>query len=84
MYKVEIVKSAIKELARLPKKEAIRITEKISELKENPRPKGCAKLSGSKDEYRIRMGNYRVLYTIQDNILVVKVFKIGNRKDVYS
>ena len=83
MYKVEIVKSAIKELAKLPKKEAIRITEKISELKGSPRPKGCIKLSGTKDEYRIRMGNYRVLYTIEDDILLVQVFKIGNRKDIY-
>jgi len=83
MYKVEIVKSAIKELAKIPTKEAIKLTEKINELKENPRPKGCIKLSGTKDEYRIRAGNYRVLYTIEDNVLLVQVFKVGHRKDVY-
>jgi len=83
MYKVEIVKSAIKELAKIPTKEAIKLTEKINELKENPRPKGCIKLSGTKDEYRIRVGNYRVLYTIEDNVLLVQVFKVGHRKDVY-
>ena len=83
MYKVEIVKSAIKELAKIPTKEAIKLTEKINELKENPRPKGCIKLSGTKDEYRIRIGNYRVLYTIEDDVLLVQVFKVGHRKDVY-
>ena len=83
MYKVEIVKSAIKELARIPTKEAIRLTEKINDLRENPRPKGCVKLSGTKNEYRIRVGNYRVLYTVEDGVLLVHVFKIGNRKDVY-
>ena len=83
MYKVEIVKSALKELSKIPIKEAIWVTEKIYELKDNPRPNGCVKLSGSKDEYRIRVGNYRVLYTIEGNILLVTIFKIGHRKDVY-
>jgi len=83
MYDVEIVKSAIKELSKIPLKEAIRITEKINELKLNPRPQSCVKLSGSKDEYRIRIGNYRVLYTIEDTLILVRIFKIGHRKNVY-
>lgn len=83
MYKVEIVKSAIKELSKIPSKEALWVLEKIDSLKENPRPQGCIKLTGSKDEYRIRVGNYRVLYTIEDNMLLVQIFNIGHRKDVY-
>lgn len=83
MYKVQIVKSALKELAKIPTKEAIRLTEKIYSLKDNPRPKGCIKLSGTKDQYRIRVGNYRLLYTIEDHILFVHVFKVGHRKDIY-
>jgi mRNA interferase RelE/StbE len=83
MYKVEIVKSAIKELSKISSKEALWVLEKIETLKENPRPQGSIKLTGSKDEYRIRVGNYRVLYTIEDTILFVQVFKIGHRKDVY-
>ncbi len=83
MYEVKIVKSAIKELSNIPTKEALRITEKIYQLRDDPRPKSCVKLSGSKDEYRIRVGNYRVLYTINDYILLVQVFKIGHRKDAY-
>ena len=83
MYSVRIVKSAIKELSKLPTKEALRITKKIDKLKDDPRPSGCVKLSGKKDEYRIRVGNYRVLYVIEDAILLVEVIKVGDRKDVY-
>jgi len=83
MYKVLIVKSAIKEISKLPVKEAVRITEKILTLKDDPRPIGSLKLKGRKGEYRIRMGDYRILYTIQDELLVVNVIKVANRKDVY-
>ena len=83
MYKVEIAKSAVKELAKLPVKQAVRITKKISQLTHNPRPNGCVKLTGSTNEYRIRIGNYRVLYTIKDEVVLVNVFKIKNRKDAY-
>ncbi len=83
MYKVIVAKSAIKELSKLPSKESLRLSEKINELKDDPRPPGCIKLTGRKDEYRIRLGNYRVLYTIEDKILLVHVIKVGDRKDVY-
>jgi len=83
MYKVIVVKSAIKELSKLPSKESLRLSEKINELKDDPRPPGCIKLTGRKDKYRIRVGNYRVLYTVEDTILVVHVIKVRNRKDIY-
>ena len=83
MYKIEIARSALKELAKLPVKEARKVTKEIVKLEKEPRPRGCVKLTGSSNEYRIRIGNYRVLYTIQDRILKITVFKVGNRKDIY-
>ncbi len=83
MYKVQITKSALKELSKLPSKEALKITRRINDLKDDPRPNDCVKSTGSTNEYRIRIGNYRVLYTIEDNVLLVQVFKVRNRKDAY-
>lgn len=84
MYRVQISKSVIKELTKLPTKEALRITRKIHNLKDEPRPSGCVKLAGGTNEYRIRIGNYRVLYTIEDKVLLVQVFKVANRRDAYN
>lgn len=83
-YKVVIAKSAEKELANLPIEVILKIREKVSALANNPRPDGCKKLKGYKDLYRIRIGDYRVIYSIQDNILTVTVVAVGNRKDIYS
>ena len=82
-YNVRITKSAANELENLPKPDRLRIIERIRSLSENPRPHGCEKLSGE-DKYRIRQGDYRILYTIDDQIITVKVVKIGNRRDVYK
>ena len=81
-YKVEIKKSAIKELHAIPGKYLKKIVSSIRSLSDDPRPKGCVKISG-RERYRIRIGNYRILYSIEDEILVVYVVKIGHRKDVY-
>ena len=81
-YRIELKKSAGKELAQIPKKDLRRVTEKIAALADNPRPKGCEKLSGQ-DKYRIRQGNYRILYSIEDDVLVVCVVKIAHRKESY-
>ena len=82
-YKIEIKKSAAKELSKLPKKELTKIVEKIQSLSDEPRPDGCKKLSGD-EKYRIRIGNYRVLYSIEDDILIVYVVKVGHRKEIYK
>lgn len=82
-YKIEIKASAQKELRNLPNKELKKIIEKIGSLSTNPRPSGCKKLSGD-EKYRIRIGNYRVLYRIEDEILVIFIVKVGHRKDVYE
>jgi mRNA interferase RelE/StbE len=82
-YKIEIKKSAQKELKNLPDKALKKVIEKIGSLVANPRPAGCKKLSGD-EKYRIRIGNYRVLYSIEDEILVIFIVKVGHRKDVYE
>lgn len=81
-YKIEFKKSAVKELNSVPPIELKKIIIRIQNLALNPRPNGCKKLS--KDEkYRIRVGNYRILYLIEDDKLIIFIVKIGNRKDVY-
>jgi mRNA interferase RelE/StbE len=83
-YKLVIKKSAARELQDIPgKKDRQRLVERIQALADNPRPAGAEKLSGMRDKYRIRQGNYRVLYEIEDEVLIVYVVRIGDRKDVY-
>jgi mRNA interferase RelE/StbE len=81
-YKVVILRKAIKQLETLPPKDYRSIKLKILTLGENPRPHDCKKLKG-RDGFRIRQGNYRIVYDIRDQILTVRVIAIGNRKDVY-
>lgn len=83
-YKVFFKKSAAKELDDLPgKKDRQRIVARIQHLSENPRPSGVEKLSGTDEKYRIRQGNYRIVYEIADTDETVTIVKIGHRKDVY-
>ena len=81
-YKIVLRKSVAKDLKGIPKKDARRIVAAIKELAGNPRPPGAKKLSGQ-ERYRIRQGNYRILYSIEDDMLIVTVVKVGNRRDVY-
>jgi mRNA interferase RelE/StbE len=81
-YRLLIKPSAGKEIEALPKQDRRRIVAKIMSLSRDPRPPGCEKLSGH-DQYRLRQGNYRILYEIQDLGLVVVVIKVGHRRDVY-
>ena len=84
-YKLFIKPSAGKEIEALLKQERRRIVAKISSLSRDPSPAGCEKLSGQ-DRYRLRQGNYRILYEIQDLaliVVVVVVVKVGHRRDVY-
>ena len=81
-YKVEIKKSAFKEIENLPKRDLQDVLAKIAALSENPRQHDCKKLSGQ-EKYRVRCGDYRVLYTIEDDILIVYVVKVGHRREVY-
>ena len=82
LYNVLITKSASKELEAVPEKDRRRIIGRIRGLSSEPRPVGVEKLSGD-DKYRIRQGNFRILYEILDRDLVVTVIRIGDRRDVY-
>ena len=81
-YKILIRKSAAKELDKIPKRDLQRITKRIKSLSKNPRPSGSEKLSGQ-ERYRIRQGNYRIVYSIQDKEHSVWIVKIGHRGEVY-
>lgn len=82
-YRVIIERGALRDLKRLPHATRHRIDEHVHALADNPRPPGVEKLTGSDCSYRIRVGRYRILYEIHDEILHVLVVKIGHRRDVY-
>ena len=83
-YELRIKKSAAKELEAVSRKaDRQRLVQRIHSLADNPRPPGCKKLSGA-NKYRIRQGNYRIVYSIEDEKLVVYVVKVGDRKSVYK
>ncbi len=82
-YKIEIKRSAQKEIQAVgTKKDRYRIVKRIKELAADPRPPGVEKLSGSPC-YRVRQGAYRIVYEIQDDVLIIHILKVGHRKDVY-
>ena len=81
-YEIFFKESVWKELKKVPKADLKKILSRIEQLGDDPRPMGCEKLTGN-ELYRIRQGNYRIVYSVQDNELTVWVVKIGHRKDVY-
>lgn len=83
MYKIEVKWSAQKELEQIPAPYNRKIVEAIDSLAEDPRPQNVKKLKGE-EAYRIRVADYRVVYTIEDVIKVVEVQRIRNRKDAYK
>jgi mRNA interferase RelE/StbE len=83
-YRVLIKKSAAKELEAIAgKKDRERIAQRIRALGDNPRPPGVEKLSGTSEKYRVRQGDFRILYEIRDEVLVVHIVRIADRKEVY-
>lgn len=81
-YKVEFAQTVRKDFRKIPKKDATKILSAIDELSINPRGSDSKKLKGE-ELWRIRIGNYRVLYEIDDGVLLVAVVKVGHRKTVY-
>jgi len=81
-YKIFFKNSVEKDFKVIPKKDLVKILERIDRLSEDPRPPGCEKLSGQR-KYRLRQGRYRILYSIQDDELTIWVVKVGHRKDIY-
>jgi mRNA interferase RelE/StbE len=81
-YSVFILPSAQKEILALPKPARERVIRAIQALEENPRPQGSKKLVGT-DAWRVRVGEYRIIYSIEDNILKIEVVRVAHRKEVY-
>ena len=82
-YNISISKTAQKQLNKFPDSVAGILIEAIHDLSNNPRPHGCKKLKG-RDGYRIRKGDFRIIYDIYDKKLMIEVIAIGNRKDIYE
>ncbi len=82
-YKIEISASAEKSLKKIPKSELSKITETIQQLAINPFPVGCRKLTGEENAYRVRHGNYRIIFEVEGQKLLILILKIGHRKDIY-
>ena len=82
-YRVEFTRRANKQFQALPAQIKRRVLPKIESLAQDPRPSGVVKLSGEENTYRIRVGNYRVVYNIEDDRLQVLVFRVDHRRDVY-
>ena len=82
MYKIEVKKSVVKTLKKIPREDQIKIVQAIKYLSSNPYPTYSIKLADS-PFYRIRCGDYRVIYDIKKDLLVIVVLKVGHRKDVY-
>jgi mRNA interferase RelE/StbE len=82
-YQIKFRSSALKEILALPKKMADRVGTAIDALGDNPRPFGYTQLQGSEKLFRIRIGDIRVVYTIEDEIRIVEIRMVGNRREIY-
>jgi mRNA interferase RelE/StbE len=83
-YVVEVKPPARKELEELPDNVLARVVHKLESLADNPRPAGCKKLKGYKDQWRVRVGDWRVVYVIDDTAKLVTVTRIAHRREVYG
>jgi len=83
-YKVEIKKSAQKEIRKLPQSVRMKIIQKINKLYSEPMPVGAEKIKGYDNRYRLRQGDYRILYSIFKDRLVIMIVRVQHRKDVYK
>ncbi|MCA1659084.1 MAG: type II toxin-antitoxin system RelE/ParE family toxin [Verrucomicrobiaceae bacterium] len=82
-YTVEFRRSAEKDLRRLEPAVQRRVLRAADALADNPRPNGCRKLQGSENAFRIRVGDYRVIYTVDDAVLIVAIERVRHRREVY-
>ncbi len=82
-YSIELSRSAHKSLKDIPHADVKKIKTNIEKLKKDPLPPGCEKLEGNDHLYRIRSGNYRLIYQIFNTRLVILIVKIGHRREVY-
>lgn len=83
-YRVEFTTAAARQVRKLEPVVRRRVLAALASLADDPRPSGVRKLAGFEDAWRIRVGDHRVLYEIEDAVVRVTVFRVGNRRDVYS
>ncbi|AFZ51964.1 type II toxin-antitoxin system RelE family toxin [Dactylococcopsis salina] len=83
LYKIEWKQSAKKEIKKLDKTIISKILEAVAVLAENPHPRSSKKLKGTENTYRIRIGNYRVVYSVFPSVLTIEIVKVGHRKSIY-
>ena len=83
-YKIHWKKSAVKELKKLERAFIPKILEVIENLAENPYPAGTKKLQSSEHTYRLRVGDYRVVYSVKETQVIIEIIRIGHRKDIYK
>ena len=84
IYRIEWKHSAVKELRKLPKEVVPKILKSVEELAENPYPKGTRKLVGSELRKPVRVGIYRIIYSVFESVCVVEIVRVGHRKDIYQ
>jgi len=82
-YRIEVSATAERQLKKIRREDKVRILRAISLLAGDPRPGGCKKMSGYDDIYRIRIGNYRVIYEIDGKRIILVILKIGHRREVF-
>lgn len=83
-YRIEFTRRAARDLERLDRRARLRIVEAVAGLGIDPRPAGVKKLRGEDNAWRIRVGDYRVIYEIHDGSVLIVVFRVGHRRDIYT
>ena len=84
IYRIEVTPRAAKDLNALAVRERQRVADQIDALRTDPRPQGCRKLKGREDFYRIRVGDHRVVYRVEDEVLLILIVRVGDRKEIYD
>ena len=82
-YRVDVSATAERQIRKLEVSDQVRVLRAIKQLADDPRPRGCRKLQGYDDIFRIRVGTFRVIYSVESDRLVVIILKVGNRRDIY-
>jgi mRNA interferase RelE/StbE len=82
-YRVQVARRAVKAVAALSRPEQQRVRAAIELLAQTPRPPGCVALAGERSVYRVRVGDYRIVYEVHDDILLIQVVRGGHRREVY-
>ena len=82
-YRVEIARRAVRSIGSLPRKGQQRVRAAIDLLAETPRPPGCVAMAGEQNTYRVRVGDFRIVYEVHDRVLLVQVVRVGHRRDVH-